>query len=55
MDLPSARELEPGLKTALKELGYDLILISAATGEGLDELKRHLSKHLREIEEEDIS
>jgi GTP-binding protein len=55
IDLPSAREREPGLKAALKELGYDLIPISAATGEGLDELKRHLGKYLREKEEEDTS
>jgi GTP-binding protein len=54
IDLPRARELEPDLKKSLKELGYDLVLISSATGEGLEELKRHLGKHLREKEESDL-
>ncbi|MCP4199092.1 MAG: GTPase ObgE [Proteobacteria bacterium] len=55
IDLPSARELEPHLKTTLKELGYDLILISAATGEGLEELKRRLGEYLREKEGQELS
>jgi GTP-binding protein len=54
IDLPRARELEPDLKKSLKELGYDLVLISSATGEGLEELKRHLGKHLREKEESEL-
>ncbi len=55
IDLPNAREFEPGLKTALKELGYDLVVISAATGEGLDALKHRLGEYLRDKDEQDIS
>jgi GTP-binding protein len=41
-DLPDTRDAAPGLLAALAEAGEDLLVCSAATGEGLDTLKAAL-------------
>jgi GTP-binding protein len=46
MDLPDARENEPILREALEDEGYRVFSISAATGEGVDELLNHLRERL---------
>jgi GTP-binding protein len=50
-DLPAAREAEPGLRAALSSRGIDLVMCSAATNEGLPDLKRAIAVKLREREE----
>lgn len=42
IDLTHARESEPRLREALTERGTGLVTCSAATGEGLDDLKRRI-------------
>ncbi len=46
MDLPQARENEPELRETLESEGYQVFAISAATGEGCDELLDHLRERL---------
>jgi GTP-binding protein len=46
MDLPQARENEPQLREALEAEGYAVFSISAATGEGTDDLLDHLRERL---------
>jgi len=48
LDLPVAREAEPELRKALAARGIDLVACSAATGEGLDDLRIALARMLGE-------
>lgn len=45
-DLAETREAEPTLRAALTERGFDLVVFSAATGEGLDNLRYALGHML---------
>ncbi|QIB26657.1 GTPase ObgE [Caloranaerobacter azorensis] len=51
MDLPQARENFPRIKQEMDRLGFELIPISAATSEGLNELKYAIWNKLKEIGE----
>jgi GTP-binding protein len=51
-DLPAASEAEPALRQAFSERGDDLVVISAVTGAGLDQLKKRIEIHLREARED---
>ncbi|SHH49710.1 GTP-binding protein [Caloranaerobacter azorensis DSM 13643] len=51
MDLPQARENFPRIKQEMDRLGLELIPISAATSEGLNELKYAIWNKLKEIGE----
>jgi GTP-binding protein len=46
-DLSTAREAEPGLRRAFEDRGLTFLLVSAATGQGLDELKNHLGEQVQ--------
>ncbi|MCP4599662.1 MAG: GTPase ObgE [Proteobacteria bacterium] len=46
-DLPVTREMGSDLRRHFESQGLDFVLISAATGQGLDELRRHLSELVR--------
>ncbi len=49
MDLPEARKRWPKLRTWFTTHGYQVVAISAATGEGVDELVRRLASALAEL------
>ncbi|MCL5256182.1 MAG: GTPase ObgE [Chloroflexi bacterium] len=49
MDIPAAEELFPLLETALKERGYEVFPISAATGKGVPALMSRVAAKLREL------
>ncbi len=51
IDLPTARQAEPALRRALHQRGIDLVVFSAATGEGLDGLKRRLVDLMNEMKQ----
>lgn len=53
MDLPSWQENYPVFKENLEARGYHVIPISAATGEGLEELKRQVYKMLGTLSKEE--
>ncbi|MFW5866229.1 MAG: GTPase ObgE [Armatimonadota bacterium] len=46
MDLPDARENEPELRAAIEAEGYTVYSISAATGEGTQQVLNHLRERL---------
>jgi GTPase len=46
-DLPDTLEIAPGLENAIKDRGYEMVIISAATGQGLDKLKARLGEMIR--------
>jgi GTP-binding protein len=47
-DLPAAREAEPALRAALEARGVELVMCSAATGEGLDALRMAMARKLED-------
>ena len=49
LDLPEARERLPQLRAALAARGFDVVAVSAATGEGIQELGREVVRRLAEL------
>jgi GTP-binding protein len=49
LDLPEARERLPQLRSALAACGFDVVAVSAATGEGIQELGREVVRRLAEL------
>ncbi|QZY57082.1 GTPase ObgE [Crassaminicella profunda] len=54
MDLVQSEEVFKSFESEMKERGYDVFPVSAATGKGLKELLRYIVKRLDEIEEEPL-
>lgn len=52
MDIPQVRELWPEVRRAMQERGFEVYAISAATGEGVQELMRAVARRLRELPKE---
>jgi GTPase len=49
LDLPEARERLPQLRSALAARGFDVVAVSAATGEGIQELGREVARRLAQL------
>ena len=48
-DIPETREVHEELRAAFEEMGFELMLISGATGEGLDDVKYRLWNTLESV------